>query len=439
MKNGVAVMERDYPLLIFGNTVNELMLAVPAAAHARGLASVTPRKMWLAQEGDVLVTPRPVEQKFKEYVCSVLNMRPELITTISPGGEFSELLAHGVRRANLVDEIRRLIAQRPGIRLLPFATDRPTVALAQELNLPLEHYGGIPGPEVVDRIYELNTKSGFRREAERLGLRTVPGAYCDNTGSLADAVTSFTKAGGAVIVKLDRSSNGYGHTIIRKGDFNGNLRSYLQERLRPLQAQPQEFTVEMFLNFHSVPSIELVVDESGPRLLYPCDQRCHNNSFTGMVTPPEGLPQDASEELSRAGWRFAAALHEAGIRGVCDVDGGITADGTLFVTETNLRRTGGTYLDALVRRLLGQDYLRTHVWVADSRMGAAGADFFRGWSSVVNAGLAFDRRRGSGALATANTIELDGKWRYLIVAPDLSSANEIERGLERTLELQPLQ
>jgi hypothetical protein len=436
-RTGSLMTPTDHHRLIFANTVNEVMTSAPSEAYARSLASVTPRKMWLAREGDVIITPRPIPIAFKEYVCSTLGIRTEAVTTLCPGGDLAEPLAHAVRRTGMIDDIRQLCT-RSLLRMLCFAPDYPTVALACELGIPMEHYEHIPSPEVLARIYDLNTKSGFRRAMKALGIRTVPGAYCNGLEELTDSVLSLFEAHNSVIVKLDRSSNGYGHTVIRRDELGSTARSSLAARLKSVDSQCQEFTVEAFLGFTSVPSVELVIEQTGPRLLYVCDQRCRHRSFTGMVTPPTSLPLHVSEQLLDIGLAFGGWLFDAGIRGVFDVDGGLTHDGILYVTETNLRRTGGTYLDTLVRRLVGLDYLKTHVWIADARSGTLPMDFLQGWSLVQKARLDFQAQPGVGVLLTSDTLDWDGKWRYLIIAQDIGMANEIETNLEHALGLAPI-
>lgn len=431
------MLRRDHPEIIFANIVNELMVAVPSAAYARAMNVVTPRKVWLSQEGDVIVTPRPVDDFFKRYACSTLGVDPDEVVTLTPEGAASDLLPVAVMKdERMLARLRALIAERPGIDLLGFALDRHLLKLVETLEVPLHGYSAPPSAGLRAVLYDLNTKSGFRRAAEKLGLRIVPGAYCEGLADLTKNVAEIIKHTGGVIVKMDRSSNGFYHIIFRLEDVGDRpLRDYLSERLAAYPEQPQNYTVEALMPFVSVPSVELTVEEAGGRLLYLCDQRCPNNSFTGMLTPPPDLPPHIEEELLRVGRLFGDYVHAAGFRGVCDVDVGVVPDETVYVTETNFRRTGGTYLDTLMRRFIGEDYLRTHVWWADSRIGEGGLQFSEGCAAVAEARLAFDPAQGAGIILTADTVSIDGKWRYLIIARSHQEADHFEKGLERVLRL----
>lgn len=430
------MFRRDHPQVIFANIVNDLMIPVSPPAYAKALIGVSPRKIWLSQEGDVVVTPRPIDKPFKRYACTILGIDPDKVVTLSPEGEVLDPLAHALRRTGMVDRLRALIAERPGIDLLCFALDSPTLELVEDLGVALHGYHSLPNRALREMLYYLNTKSGFRKVAEALGLRIVPGTYCEGLDALASTVEQVLENTGEVIVKYDRSSNGYGHIVIRHEEVVvRNLRDYLAERTAAFPEQPHIFTVEALMPFVSVPSIEMVIDSAGARCLYPCDQRCPNGSFAGMVTPPLNLVPEVERELLRAGEMFCDYVHGLGFRGVCDVDAGVIADGTLYVTETNLRRTGGTYLDTLVRRLIGDNYLETHVWWADARVGGIEPEFFTGWSAIKAAGLAFDPAAGKGIILTVDTLRIDGKWRYLIIAPTAGLAAEMEAKLEEVLRL----
>lgn len=412
------------------------MISVASAAYAKTLIGVSPRKIWLSQEGDIVVTPRPIEEPFKNYACNILGIDPDKVVTLSPEGYQADLLPHAIRRSGMINDLRALIAERPGIDILCFALDRPTLELVEELEVPLHGYQSLPDRALREVLYSLNTKSGFREVAEELGLRVVPGVYCEGQRALATAVEKMLENTCGVIVKYDRSSNGYGHMVIRRKDVTlQNLYGYLDARTASFSEQPHNFTVETLMPFISVPSIEMVIDDASVRCLYPCEQRCLNSSFVGMVTPPFNLSSEIKHELLCAGRLFGEYVRDLGFRGVCDVDAGVIPDGTLYVTETNLRRTGGTYLDTLVRRLIGVDYQETHVWCADARTGAIERDFFKGWSAIRDAGLAFDPIAGRGVILTADTLAIDQKWRYLVVAPAIEEATDIEAKLEEALLL----
>jgi hypothetical protein len=424
------------PRIIFANMTNELMLEVPSAGHARSLHAVSPRKIWLARAGDLVVTPRPIDHGFKDYACNVLEIDPRSVETVSPDSPVETKLADAVRTADSLQSLRSWIRGHDGAELLPFALDRPTVRLAEDLRVPIHGYQPRPAEEVCDLVYQLNRKSGFRRLAAELGISTVPGVRCTGFEELVFAVRQRLEEGWTVLVKLDRGSNGYGHLVVRPQDPAAtSLRAHLAAGIERFSEQPKAFVVERFLTFSNVPSIEILVTDAGCQLLYICDMRCPNGSFSGMITPAEGLPPRVVPELIEAGRRYGNSLHRSGFRGIFDLDAGVTSEGQVFITESNLRRTGGTYLHTLLRRLVGHQYLETHTWLADSRPGRTDRDFASAVAILDKENMAFTRSRREGILLTADTLAIDGRWRYLIISQSSQGVRELETRLESLLGL----
>jgi hypothetical protein len=78
-----------------------------------------------------------------------------------------------------------------------------------------------------------------------------------------------------------------------------------------------------------------------------------------------------------------------------------------------------------VRRLVCDPYDDRCAWLADSRPVGSLRDFTAGAAHLSAADLAFDGERG--VILTADTLDVDARWRYLIVAPTLADADAIER------------
>ncbi|MFD5146112.1 peptide ligase PGM1-related protein [Streptomyces sp. NPDC058401] len=427
-------MSRDYPLVIFANLVNELMVTVPVVRHSGALVAVSPRKVWLSRPGDVVVTPATAPEPLWEYACELLGFERSEITSVVALTDDLVPLAQAVRRNGLVEQLKTLAAERPGIRLLPFAQDRPTADLAAELGLPVDGYeDGVQPEEALAAAYRINTKPGFRELAAELGIRTAEGLSCTTPEELLESVRSILTRKGGAVVKPARGSNGYGVLFLGSEDLPV-LQQRLAEYLPTVSEQPAGWIVEEKLSFARVVTVEMATDEAGPHVLHVGEMRTPNGSFSGQITPlQEESP--AVDELVANGLTLGSHLHAAGYRGAFDIDGGITADGVLYTTESNVRRTGSTYLDLLVQRLLGTERAARAVWMADSRPGGIEPDFKTGLELVREAGLAFERGGDSGVVLTADTLAYDGKWRYLVIAQTYEQAEDIESRLSATLQL----
>lgn len=391
---------------ILANLVNDIMVEAPPPGYARAMAAVTPRKLWQAEPGDCLVLLAPCGAAFRDYVARFVDL--DEVEIVAP---------KTIRECHALDVVKECgaydrVAARP--TLLPFVLDTRVVEFAARAGLRIDPYTEPPGPDTLAAVYEINTKHGFRRIATSLGLPVAAGGHAATPASLRTRLKSFLAGHPVAIVKAGRSSNGYGNTIVRAED--------LDRRLRDL-AGPHPgagWVYEAFLPFDAAPSMEMIVGYDGVEPFYSCDQRTVDNAWTGMITPADPahtkLCLDAAYAIG--GW-----LHGRGYRGVFDVDCGIVGE-DYVVTEANVRRTGGTYLEELVRRLN-----RPPFWRADVRRGRTDLDFAGAVRAVDRAGLA------ESVILTADTVGVDGTWRYLITDADATAAAEIESALTRLLGL----
>jgi hypothetical protein len=418
--------------IIFANIVSEQMFDDPPLDYAERMCAVTPRKMWWGRPGDLIVTPVAISSYFRRYVEDVRRLDLSTVECLTPAGDPRRALAERVASdPSVLERVKAYVAANPGVPLAAFCADYPTVGLVRQLGIALEGYAPVPSEATLEACYRVNTKSGFHDVATSLGLRTVEGRCCERDSLLA-AVREIGATWPAVHVKSDRSTNGYGHAVLSSSD--GSDLGKQVSLLTDSPSAPDAFIVERHLDFVALPSVEIQLTDAGVDIPYVCDMRCPNNAWTGMMTPPDSLAPAVIAELLEMGRRFGKWAWDVGYRGICDLDCGVTPDGLVWVNESNFRRTGGTYLHNLVQSLVGPDYLRTHVWIADVRPGGL-ADFAAGREAVRTAGLDFDHATQEGVVLTADTRSFDSKWRYLIIARSHEATRELERRLTDALRL----
>ncbi|MFD4136571.1 peptide ligase PGM1-related protein [Streptomyces goshikiensis] len=425
---------REHPRLIFGNFVNELMVATPTARHAQALVAVSPRKIWLTQPGDVVVLPTAASEPLWEYACGLLGFARSEVTCVAAPSEDLLTLTDAVRKSGLTERLRSLAESIPGLRFQPFALDRPALDMAAELGLPVDGYDdGKPSETAVEAVYRVNTKPGFRDVAAHLGIQVAAGCVAADRDELVTAIRETIASHGGAVVKPVRGSNGYGVRFLSSEDLSA-LETLVDAYLSEMSDQPRGWVVEQRLYLARVVTVEMEVTETGPQVLHVGEMRTPNGSFSGQVTPlEENSP--AVDRLTADGLALGHHLDQLGYRGPFDIDGGITGDGQLYATESNLRRTGATYLDLLVRRFLGTEGAARAVWLADSRPGGVMPDFATGLGLVREAGLAFEPGATEGVVLTADTLAFDGKWRYLVMGTSHRRVEEIEKHLADVLRL----
>ncbi|MEV7218408.1 peptide ligase PGM1-related protein [Streptomyces sp. NPDC056353] len=402
---------------VLGNLVNDVMIDYAPPSYARTMASVTPRKLWLARPDDCLVVLAPCRPAFRDYVERTLGVDLGRVELVQPDEIFTGHALDLVERENAVAKV----VSRS--ELLPFVLDRRVLDFATRTGTPIAGYDGIPTRRTLRAVSRLNTKSGFRSVASELGLPVAPGGHAGTLPELVAHLEKFLEKYPAAIVKLDRSSNGYGTAVVRADRAVSPA-----EQLAGVAAQQggreHGWVYEEFLDFVSLPSVEMSVGAHGPVPFSSCDQRTVDNAWTGMTAPaePRGAAVAHESALAVGSW-----LHGEGYRGIFDVDCCLLPGGHV-VTEANVRRTGGTYLEELARRLTGQ---ALPYWLADVRRKNGGPGFDAAVDAIGSAGLAQGPTR---VVLTADTTEVDGKWRYLVVGGDPAEVLDAERTLVSILE-----
>ena len=308
---------------------------------------------------------------------------------------------------------------------MPFVMDDRAVRLAEALGARMAHYGaldhdyGYLNHVASATVHRLNAKSCFREVTSSLGLPVADGIHVRQRQELSNAVHMMLARHRAVIVKQDRASNGYDHTVVRDWEWTE------ADTIKRCDV-PQ--VVEEFFEHGWAPSIELEINQEGPQVLYLCDQRRRGNSWSGMIIPPRDIPSGLMKDMIAGALAFGSHLHECGYRGICDVDCLASADGGWVVTETNLRVTGGTHVHAMLSRLVGSSYFKFGYALTES-VELAGRPFTSWLEEIQRNQILFDQRRLEGVILTADGILTDGRLRYVIYAGTHQRAVEIETAL----------
>lgn len=164
--------------LILANTLSSLTHAAGERYTPSNHVSAL-QELWLAEPGDILVTPKSPSARFVDAVRQVCGFAEDDVLIVSPDVGDSEPVPDALQRAELLDSLRRLTASRAGLTVRVSSLDLRAVELAHALGVCVEGYGRVPpGERTLDAVAMLNTKAGFRRVATELGVTIAPGRVC---------------------------------------------------------------------------------------------------------------------------------------------------------------------------------------------------------------------------------------------------------------------
>ncbi|MFJ2635151.1 peptide ligase PGM1-related protein [Streptomyces sp. NPDC087422] len=458
-------------MIVLANFASALAVDLREHAVVARWAEQAPRKIWLTRPGDVLLTPVPLSEPFARYACALTGVPRDSVRIVTvrdrPGVAMADSVAD---TPGLTDELRALAAGRPGTRLLPIALDASTFALAAALGVPVSPCGrGGPavGAEALAVTELCNTKAGFRAVAERTGMRVPYGRTCSGP-DLRETVRAVLRAAGSGrgVVKPDRSAGGHGLRFVGADDplvaadglgvdgrgvagpdglgsdglgVDGRgVDGFGPDGFGPDGFASEGFgsdsrwTVEEYVPHTVSISAQFVAAAGGPRPLFDGVMRTEDGSFTGYRAPLRGIVHPTvCDELRDWGMAFGRHLIAHGYRGPYDIDALVATDGTLYATESNVRRTATTTpYDLVVRLARGTPV----TWTTGTVHASGPYSFTAALDRLRDRALDYDPERGDGVVLYADAPADGVSWRYAILARSARRLDELAASLPSALQ-----
>jgi hypothetical protein len=402
------------------------------------------RNAWLLEQDDIIISPVPIENGFLDYICASLNIDRESIAVLVDPAVIDESLSPAFFKERLCT-LRR---QRPPSSLFSCFATNYAVQLSDQLGLVRgegERFAGQSGAEL------LNRKSHFRQFAIGLQIPVPEGSVVRDEAVLLRTIEEYFLLTEVVIVKSDNAAGGVGNIALVR-DFprafpgvretlsfendKAQVCSYVWRTLTDVSSHA--VVVECYHLARHRFYVELHVGDANVRLLNTgtirLDESDKNNEgamhWVGLDLPAH-VPRQLLDTSIGHSIRFAEFAKGLGYRGLINIDAIVTSEGRLFFNESNARWGGGTVLDSLGRRLLGDDYVDKFFLssVRDIRSPCR----TRAEQLIRQETLHFSELTKCGALILACGESEEGTMECLIVAPSRERARVIERKIRGVL------
>ncbi|MET9603439.1 peptide ligase PGM1-related protein [Streptomyces sp. NPDC006512] len=421
------------PIVVFANFLSDLAVDLNEGQILTQWAQQAPRKVWLLRAGDVFVTPVPLSPEFLRYAYGLTGVPPESVAVIEVPPAGAVPLARAVREAGLVEQVRALAGDR-GAALLPTALDASAIAFARDIGIAVHPYPTVEAAEAALRMAMLlNTKTGFRETAGKLGMRLPTGRMCrrpQTEGVARDLLRHHER----IVVKPDRSAGGHGMRFVSRDDLRGGASLPLDAVGGPEGL----WVVEECLDVAESVSIQMEATPSGPRALFSGAMRTVQGSFTGYASPLPPSCAHVAGELEEWGTALGRHLADHGYAGPFGLDALVDTDGVAYASESNIRRTATTTPHAMVTRLTGGP-AGPHpapAWSVAKGWTRTPMDFDEALARLRASRLAFDPDHGEGVVLYAD-VPPDGRsWRYAVIARSPGDVEEQETAVAAVLDFE---
>jgi len=361
----------------------KIVIMNQGTGHARGydpsrsepLRKSVGRCMWFADQGDIIISPIPIEPDFLNSVADILGFDVNSVSVIV----MDHLRAEGLLLSeDDIQSIKEMVLD-PGLwSIMPCFWTPDVAQFALQLGLGNSvtlAFAAQRGPDLFNR------KQHFRQFAAGASVPIPEGSIVHSVADLARAIERHLPRTGTIIVKKDDSAGGLGNITITNGSVKALPGSRDTRKIGDALAQAaslwDELTdsdslslvVEAYYDIsHSFYFEYFIGDDGVPLYLHSGDIRLQNSDdanetelvWIGLDTPTSTPHSSLANALSFS-YRLVELMARIGCRGHINIDAIVTIEGELMFNESNLRWGGGTSLHTIGQTLLGTNFADEHM------------------------------------------------------------------------------
>ncbi len=415
-------------------------------------ASLAERELFSFAGSDhiLYVTPRPISAEFLSYYTELFGKKDlEILVTKRHTGVTSD----DVRKDTAVmDAIMAAGRRSKRLMFASYSTSFQFLKLVSEVRkLGIEVFTPeAPEEEDAWTVNFYGSKSGIRQLAQKSSaiepdFKMAEGVVCDNITDAAKIAAKRYRKSNGVVIKTNKGHSGAGVMLFQPGELPTDYHECEREILKKLKEEAYwdrfPIIIEDLIQINSSvgggsPSVEFRIFKSGRvDFLYFCGMSIDKDGiFHGVEINQQVVSDKIAAQLVDTGFFIAEQYAAEGYRGYFDVDFVAAKNGTMYVTESNVRRTGGTYVYHVAEHLLGKDFMyQSYVLSHTSYELPQGKHYH--FVDVIEKlrPVLFDKKLKEGVIVVSeNTIEL-GKLAYIIIARNKKRALEIQEQLQQII------
>ncbi len=306
----------------------------------------------------IFICPKKINKLYIKYIEDLFETKE--IKTLTPNIHSGEICKDIINDK----EIFKKITKFKKIKLVSYSASSQFTKLV----LALRRNGiQVETPEAPDLInlWTVNhygSKSGIRKTLSPSLMSG--GLICKSIEeAILIAKNKYINNSLGVVIKTDKGHGGDGIKIVKKGDIeksNKSLHDYFSKLFnKNLYWSKFSIVVEDLLDIsNGTPSIEYKIVNNKIIFLYYCSMRVDKKGFyKGQEVNKKCISKHFVTEIKKIGNLLAKEYLKSGYKGYFDVDFIISKDNKIFVTESNLRRTGGTHVYKAAEKLIGKDFM----------------------------------------------------------------------------------
>ncbi len=248
-----------------------------------------------------------------------------------------------------------------------------------------------------------------------------------------------------VVLKINKGHSGAGMFIWREGDLPATFAECEQAILAHLKKDGYwdkfSIVVEELVNINSslgggCPNVEFKILKTGEvKLLYFCGMRVTKDGvFKGVEIHKDVLPEKVATQMIDTGFYIGEQYATQGYRGYYDVDFVAAKNGEIYVTESNVRRTGGTHVYHVAKELFGEDFMH-ETFTLSNNMYQITDTSLKTFDGLLQrlVPVLFDKKTEEGVIVGSANLLARHQFGYVVFGKNKQRALKIEEEMERLL------
>ncbi len=393
----------------------------------------------------VLILPKQLNADFFAYFQTLFSKKT--FTVLVPShhsGEISHDILKDKKTLQLLQERIKLYSD---VILTSYSASAQFYAVYNHLQ-KLHPSIQIPeSPEEKDSwaVNFFGSKTGIRQLADHSGTPDFPTVQGYSTFGIElatrMAVDLYIKEG-AVVIKTNKGHAGAGVVLIRPNELTSS--NHVTEVAKKLTDEYWErfpILIEQFVDCDpnvggGFPNSEFFVHRNGKvEFLYYCGMRVTDQgTFKGVEIGESSLSKEVATQIIKAGQAIGKGLAQYGYAGYFDVDCLASKKGKIFVSESNVRRTGGTHVYHTAVSLFGKNWIqKTYALSNNSYQIPLKKSFsFVSLSETLQPVLFNSSSQEGVVIVAANPLHR-GVFGYIIFGKTQQRAYAIEARMEKLL------
>jgi hypothetical protein len=402
------------------------------------------------EEHILFISPYPISESFLRYYQEVTGNRD--IRVLVPEHHTGVICEDILHDPDLLSEIIKVGKSVKRLMVVSYATTMPFLQLVQELvknDLPV-FTPEAPEWEDAWTVNFFGSKSGIRQLAQKSRIEEpdfhmTDGVICMGITDAAKIAARRYIENNSVVIKTNKGHSGAGVLLLRPGELPTQYTQCENAIYEMLTADAywEKFPIiiEDFIQVNpsvagGCPSIEFRIYKSG-RIdsLYYCGMRVNEQGvFQGVEIADDVVPARMAATMVDTGFFIAEQYAAAGYRGYFDVDYVVAKNGDIFVTESNVRRTGGTFVYHVAEELIGKDFmyqcyiLSNNLWKLPQGVHYEFSELITTAESVL-----FNKKTKEGVIFISANVLRQNRVGYIVIAKNKKRALEIEETMQQLL------